>query len=205
MGMDQRERRREGSKRAQASRERRIDAKARRKKNNILYAIGAAVLAAAAIAAFAFLQGGGTELGIKVSELSGRHSPPYIYVQDVTINGEPARIPPSSGNHFPQQSAYGFLGTDLIPEAVVHNMEHGSVVLWYQPDDADLAGKVNQLVRSLGQQCIVAGSYADQSFDITATVWGRALPLEAYDETQLRAFISEYRGEAGPEAGLCRG
>lgn len=205
MGMDQRQRRRDGSRRAQASRERREGAKARRKRNNLLYGIGAVIAAVALIAAIVVFQGGGADLGIKVSELSGQHAPPYIYVQDVTIDGEPARIPPSSGNHFTQQSPYGFLGTDLIPEAAVHNLEHGSIVIWYQPDDAVLADQVNQLVKSLGQQCIVAGSYSDQSFLLTATVWGRALPLQAYDESQLRAFITEYRGALGPEAGLCRG
>ncbi len=205
MAMDERQRRRDGSKRAQASRERRLGAKSRRKKTNMMYAIGASLLAVAAIAAFFLLQGGGTELGVPVSQLSGQHNPPYVYVQEVTIAGEPGRIPPTSGNHFEQQSSYGFLGTDVIPEAAVHNMEHGSVVLWYQPDDAELAGKVNQLVRSLGNECIVAGSFADQSFQITATVWGRALPQATYEESELRAFISKYRGTEGPEAGLCRG
>ena len=205
MGMDQRQRRRDGSKLAQASRERRMGAKGRRKKVNVMYAMGAAVVAALAIGAFVLFQGGGIELGVPVSQLSGQHAPPYIYIQDVTIDGEPARIPPTSGNHFAQPSSYGFLGVPVEPEAAVHNMEHGSVVLWYQPNNADLAGKVNQLVRSLGQQCVVAGSFADQSFEITATVWGRAFPLKAYNEAELRAFIVEYRGKEGPEAGLCRG
>ena len=84
-------------------------------------------------------------------------------------------------------------------------MEHGAVVLWYQPEDALLAGQIKQLVKSLGNQCIVAGSFADQSFEVSATVWGRALPQKTYDESSLRAFINKYRGELGPEAGLCRG
>jgi hypothetical protein len=205
MGMDQRQRRRDGSKRAQASRERRIDAKSRRKKMNIIYAMGAVALAAVAIAAIFLFQGGGTELGVSVSQLSGQHAPPYVYVQDVTIDGQPGRIPPTSGNHFAQQSSYGFLGTTVIPEAAVHNMEHGSIVIWYQPNDPELAGSVNALVKSLGNECIVAGSFADQSFQVTATVWGRALPQSTYNEAAMRAFISEYRGTEGPEAGLCRG
>jgi hypothetical protein len=171
---------------------------------NRIYAAGAALVVATIIAAVVLLQGGGVELGVKVSELNGQHYAPYLYVQDVTIEGEPVRIPPTSGNHFATPSAYGFLGVDLIPEAVVHNMEHGSVVLWYQPNDAVLAGKINQLVKSLGRSCIVSGSYADQSYPVTATIWGRALPQKIYDESALRAFINEYRGEKGPEAGICR-
>lgn len=204
MGMDQRQRRREGSQRAQASRERRKEAKGRRKKTSLIYGILFTLIAIVVAATIALLQNGDSELGIKVSELPGRHDPPYIYVQDVTIAGEPARIPPTSGNHFAQQSAYGFLGAVLIPEAVVHNLEHGAVALWYQPNNPELAGKVNQLVRSLGEQCIVAGTFADHSFAITATVWGRALPQSTYDESALRAFINTYRGTEGPEAGLCK-
>ena len=142
-------------------------------------------------------------IGLRISQLPGNHAAPYIYVQDVTIDGESARIPPSSGSHLAQQSVYGFQGDGMIPEAVVHNMEHGAVVLWYQPHDAQLADKVFELVRSLGDECLVAGSYANQSFQITATVWGRALPQATYDEPALLEFIKKFRGTDGPEAGLC--
>ena len=84
-------------------------------------------------------------------------------------------------------------------------MEHGAVVIWYQPDRPELASQVNQLVRTLGSQCIVAGSYADMSVDIAVTGWGRVLPQRVYDESELRSFIIAYRGELGPEAGVCRG
>jgi hypothetical protein len=203
MTMDERQRRRDGSKRAQASRERRVGAKARRKKMNTIYGIGAAMVVATITAAIVLFQSGEVELGVKVAELDGQHTAPYSYNQQITIKGEPVRIPPTSGNHFAVPSVYGFLGVDLIPEAVVHNMEHGSVVLWYQPGDAILAGQINQLVQSLSRSCIVAGSYADQSFMVTATIWGRALPQKTYDESALRAFINDYRGEKGPEAGIC--
>ncbi len=140
---------------------------------------------------------------LEMSQLQGTHAPPYIYLQDVTIEGKLARVPPSSGSHFAQQSAYGFQGDGMIPEEVVHNMEHGAVVLWYQPGDAELADKVYELVQAVGDQCVVAGSYADQSFEITATVWGRVLPQATYNEPALREFIDQYRGTEGPEAGLC--
>jgi hypothetical protein len=204
MAQDQRERRREGSRRAQASRQRRQDAHGQRKKQKYIYGGAGAVIIAVVVALVVLLQGGGADLGFPVRTLGGVHSPPFDYVLGVVIDGDPERVPPTSGNHLAQLSPYGFLGDTLIPESVVHNMEHGSVVIWYEPDNPEIAAQVNQLVRGLGSQCIVAGSYADMTFVITATVWGRVLPLDTFDESQLRAFINEYRGDEGPESGLCR-
>ena len=203
MAQDQRRQRREGSQRAQASRVKRQQARQQQQRRKYTYGGLAAVALAAVIALVVVLQGGGADLGHTVRSLGGVHTPPFDYVRDVVVDGEPERVPPTSGNHLAQWSPYGFLGETLIPEAVVHNMEHGAVVLWYQPDDPVLAAQVNQLVRALGSQCIVAGMYRDMTFTIAATVWGRVLPLHSYDETQLRAFVSEYRGTEGPESGLC--
>jgi hypothetical protein len=98
------------------------------------------------------------------------------------------------------------LGDEIVPEAAVHNMEHGAVVIWYQPGNPELAGDINALVRELGQECLVAGSYEDMSVEVAATLWSRVLPQETYDEAELRQFIQKYRGTGGPaiEAGLCR-
>ncbi len=205
MGMDQRQRRREGSRRAQASRARRQATRKSRQTKNILYGLGGLVAIAAVVAVIVFLRGLGPDIGVQVAQLSGLHQAPYIYNTDIDIDGELVRIPPTSGNHFPAQSAYGHIGGPLRPEAVVHNMEHGAAVIWYQPDNPDIAGQVNQLVNALGNQCLVAGSFANMDFLVAATVWGRVMPLREYDEAQLREFIDAYRGNEGPEAGLCRG
>jgi hypothetical protein len=207
MGMDQRQRRQEGSKRAQASRERRVESRQKRKQRNIRLMIGVGVTIAAVVALLVvLLQSTGPEAGYPVSDLGGQHNPPYLYVPSITTeNGETVQIPPTSGNHLVNQSPYGFLGEPIVPESAVHNMEHGAVVIWYQPDQPQLASQVNQLVRTLGSQCLVAGSYANMSVDIAATAWGRVLPQRVYDESALRSFIIAYRGELGPEAGVCRG
>ena len=204
MGMDQRQRRREGSRRAQATRTRRQDARKQRRNRNIFFGIGGAVAAAVVIVLIVLTQGGGPSVGINVSTLNGVHAPPFVYNVDINIDGVPVRVPPTSGNHFPNTSSYGFLGETLVPEAVVHNMEHGASVIWYQPGDPELAAQVNQLVRALGSQCLVAGSFEDMSFRLAVTNWGHVLPLDQFDEAQIRGFVGAYRGDTGPEAGLCR-
>ena len=205
MSMDQRQRRREGSQRAQAARTARLEGRRKRERRGRLYVV-AGLLAAVVVvvAAVLLLRDTGPGVGFAVRELPASHGPPYFYDTQLTFDGIPAEIPPTSGSHT-DASPEGFLGRPLIAESVVHNMEHGSVVIWYQPGDPDLAGDVNQLVRDLGQTCIVAGSFAQMSFEVAATVWGRVLPLERFEREALAEFIREYRGERGPEAGVCRG
>ncbi len=204
MSMDQRQRRREGSQRAQAARSARLETRRTRERRSRLYAMGGVLAAVVVVAAaILLLRDTGPVVGFAVRELPASHGPPYFYDTQLTIDGVPAEIPPTSGRHDPTQGPYGFLGRPIIAEAVVHNMEHGAVVIWYQPGDPDLAGDVNQLVRDLGQTCVVAGSFAQMSFEVAATAWGRVLPLESYDREALAEFVREYRGERGPEAGIC--
>ncbi len=190
---EERERRRQGSRRAQAARQKRQQAGERqRKRAGLIVVAGLALIAV--IAAIAILTlGGSGGVGREVEQLVGVHSPPYVYNTN----------PPSSGNHLPSVGPYGHWGDELVPELVVHNLEHGAVVIWYAPGDPELAGSVNRLVRSLGPTCIVAGSYPGMDHPVAATVWGRILELNEFDEELLREFATTYRGQQGPEAGVC--
>lgn len=196
MGMDSAQRRRrEGSQRARAARERPAAARARQQQRSLF--IGALIAAAAiavVIAVVVVLAGRSSEVGREVPLLTGLHQPPYVYNTN----------PPTSGNHLDTIGRYGFWGEDLIPELVVHNMEHGAVVIWYAPGDPELAGSINRLLHDLGPRCLIAGSYQGMEYPVVATVWGRLLELDSYDEARLREFIGAYRGAQGPEAGLCR-
>ena len=84
-------------------------------------------------------------------------------------------------------------------------MEHGAVVIWFQPGDEVLAGQVSDLVSAVGRQCLVAGPYADMDDAVAVTAWGRILRLDVFDSVQVREFIAAYRGDLGPEAGICLG
>ena len=205
MSMDPRQRRREGSQRAQAARAARQETRRKREQRSRVFVLaGALAVVFVVAAAFLLLRDTGPGLGLAVRELPANHNPPYRYDTSLTIDGVSTEIPPTSGRHNPNQSPYGFLGRPLIAESVVHNMEHGAVVLWYRPGDPDLAGQVNQLVRSLGRSCLIAGSYSQMSFEVAATVWGRVLPQAEFDSAELLAFVQKHRGKRGPEAGVCR-
>ena len=188
---EKRDRRRQGSRRAQAARQRRQQAGGRKRTGLVVVGLLAAA-ALVSVVGFLVVAGSGG-IGREVEQLVGAHNPPYVY----------NTTPPTSGNHLPAVGPYGHWGEELIPELVVHNLEHGAVVIWYAPGDPELAGDVNRLVRSLGPTCIVAGSYPGMEHSVTATVWGRILELPEFDEESLRSFVDAYRGQQGPEAGVC--
>ncbi len=43
-------------------------------------------------------------------------------------------FPPSNGQHYPQAAIWDFYTEAVNPRRVVHNLEHGGVVLWWGPD-----------------------------------------------------------------------
>jgi hypothetical protein len=57
--------------------------------------------------------------------------------------------PPTSGNHWPPESiaAPGFYATPVDSERLVHNLEHGNIVIWYKNDaPQETKDKIEQYV-----------------------------------------------------------
>jgi hypothetical protein len=54
-----------------------------------------------------------------------------------------ATFPPSAGGHYAQWAVWGFYREPANPLQVVHNLEHGGVVLWWGPRVA--ASTIDQL------------------------------------------------------------
>jgi hypothetical protein len=52
-------------------------------------------------------------------------------------------FPPAAGGHYAQWAVWGFYTTPVNPRQVVHNEEHGAVVIWWGPQVS--AKTVNQL------------------------------------------------------------
>ena len=168
-------------------------ARRRRQRMRLLKIGGSAVIVVAALIVGVLLTRP-PELGKAIPQLAASHGGSFAY------NSRP----PTSGSHPTEGMPYGYSDSPIPAEAAVHNMEHGGVVVWYQPNDPDLALSVSQLVRGLGASCLVAGPYADMDSRVAATAWGRLLALDEFDGQQIRDFVDAYRGRTGPEAGVCR-
>lgn len=105
--------------------------------------------------------------------------------------------PPVGGQHAPVWLDCGVYDQPLREENAVHDLEHGTVWISYDPDlDAD---DVDALADELPQNGILA-PYPDLTAPVVVTVWGRQLALDGADDPRLALFIRTYGGgETAPE------
>lgn len=118
-----------------------------------------------------------------------------------------AHNPPASGNHWPCWAPYAVATTVLPPEAWVHNLEHGGVVLLYQCADATScpdAGAALAKVDADAPDAPTGGHRVLVTADPTlptpfaAVAWDWALAANAVNEPDLLCFIAAHEG-MGPE------
>ena len=111
-------------------------------------------------------------------------------------------MPPTSGPHFPDPTAPGFYTTRPAFGYLVHSMEHGSVVVYYDP--AQLSPEIEKSLRAFvkansdPEVGIVAVPDTDFKYPFILTAWDKMLKLDKYDPQVVRAFLAEYLGR-GPE------
>lgn len=105
--------------------------------------------------------------------------------------------PPVGGEHAPAWLECGVYETPVLEELAVHDLEHGTVWIAYDPDlgDAD----VERLAEQLPQNGIMA-PYPGLDAPVVVTVWGRQLRLDGADDPRLGLFVARFgNGETAPE------
>ena len=158
-----------------------------------------------------------------VAPLPPKHDPTGTnggYHEDVPSLTTPTKglwstSPPSGGAHYPLWAIWGFYTTTVNPRQVVHNEEHGGVILWWGPKVS--SATVDQLHAFYNQQPIgVFGTpYATLGDKIAMTAWTGGDPGKAYyvkgyygmghiaicssfNQKAFAAFRDAFRGK-GPE------
>lgn len=110
--------------------------------------------------------------------------------------------PPSSGNHFEVPAEDGPYVPDSAPslESLVHSLEHGRVIFWYQPDASpELKGQLKSLYDEDTYHTILAPNDRDMPGQVAASSWTRTLNCETVtDKTwdAMRLFRDRYRDQA---------
>jgi len=112
-----------------------------------------------------------------------------------------ATATPTSGSHSPGSARCGIYNQQLPLEAAVHALEHGTVVIWYQPElSDDVAPALREIVNRHDDHVILSpnGQLTDP---IVVTAWNR---LKAYQDVdpEIEDFITTYRLRA-PEDVAC--
>ncbi len=144
--------------------------------------------------------------GVSVPVMAVRHI--EIDEQHEPYNSDP----PTSGPHYAQPAQAGFYDEVLPDEQLVHNLEHGYVVIWY--NCTGLEGTAceafkEQIRTVMGQAGSVGFSSSTKLIavprlslpgPIAATSWGRLYQPKAFNPDELLIFIKEFRNKA-PEPG----
>ena len=108
------------------------------------------------------------------------------------------QVPPIGGPHDPEWLACGAFDEPVRDENAVHDLEHGTVWITYDPSLAD--DEVAALEASLPEDGIIS-PYPGLPAPVVVTVWGAQLQLTGPDDPRLALFLDEYGdGSTAPEA-----
>ena len=107
---------------------------------------------------------------------------------------------PTSGRHDPRWVTPGVYQTTQSPAMLVHSLEHGMVVIYYDRLAADAMATLEDWSDLYGGPFsgMVATPRPGLGEKLVLTAWRKSLTLERFDARAAAAFIDAYRGR-GPE------
>ena len=207
-------RRRRGRAATRAARSGNLAPTTRRKKTNKLYLAASVVIAVLVIASFAFASFSGGGGSSQTGDASG-----YVQGVGVQIDIEGNRnhldegetidyttAPPASVDHWRVPAPCGFY-TDPIPdERVVHNMEHGNIVVSYNlPVESDVSALRDVLdgIDLNGFWGLARPYSAIEPGQIALSTWGVVDSFSGVDSKRIETFFETYSGVMGPERIPC--
>ena len=106
--------------------------------------------------------------------------------------------PPTSGPMFEQTAPLGFSTEALPEESLVHNQEHGAIVIWYQPDaPAETLEAIEDLTLQ-EPQATVAVPYTDieAPYQLVISAWGALQRCEQVSQEVVDDFRREHQGNS---------
>jgi len=105
--------------------------------------------------------------------------------------------PPTSGPHYAQEADAGFFDSNIYTYPagyLVHNLEHGYVIYWYNCNLLDETGcsnlksRIRSVMDELGGVKMIAYPWDSIDVPLVMTSWGRLQRFETFDADQARAF-----------------
>jgi hypothetical protein len=110
--------------------------------------------------------------------------------------------PPTGGWHYDTAWNPGFYDQPVADEYLVHNLEHGYIVISYNCSKlADCEGtkaQIRQLMQRYNNWKLVAVPRKNADAAIALAAWGWLEKLSGYDDAKMTAFINAWRDQ-GPE------
>ena len=208
-------RRRRGRTASRGARSGNLTISTKRKKTNKFVLVASLVIAVLVITSFAFASftgggGGGSVktgsaqeyvegVGVQIPVLSAEHIAEGTLA---TYNSQPA----TSGEHWPIPARCGFYDEQLPDERVVHNLEHGNIVVSYNfPLESDVS-VLRDVLNDIGLNRLwgVARSY-DQipEGQVALSAWGVMDSFAGANPERISRFFETYAGNLGLEQFPC--
>lgn len=155
---------------------------------------------------------GGTLVWRAVRPAAGEAIPIMPSSRHVPVGEDPGPFnsdPPTSGPHYDAPLEAGFYdeatAADIRPYPtgyLVHNLEHGYIVFWYNCEILDevecteLKGQLQEVMDDARNIKVVAFPWTSTDFPVVATSWGRIQEFESFDTKMAFRFVSSNRNRA---------
>ncbi len=116
--------------------------------------------------------------------------------------------PPTSGPHYAVPAAAGFYDVAAQDENLVHSLEHGYVIIWYNcsalsdGECSRLKSQIKDVMQSAGVSTItgtpklIAVPRTAMDTRLALTTWGRLDTFDAFDRQRILNFIKVFRDQA---------
>ena len=119
-------------------------------------------------------------------------------------------VPATSGDHYFSPQPCGFYQGEVPDERVVHNLEHGNIVISYNLPDAADVDALENVYNDLGgwkDHYTVVRSYSRIApGQVALSAWGVLDIMDGVDQNRIERFYEHYVGRLGPEGAIsCRG
>lgn len=107
--------------------------------------------------------------------------------------------PPTSGWHWPNPQDWGIYTNQQFQEQLVHNLEHGGIVIQYTNLPPGDVQRLTDLVNRDNYHMILAPYPGlPQGVKVAYTAWTHLQTCDGVNENAIRAFINAFR-DKGPE------
>ena len=109
--------------------------------------------------------------------------------------------PPTSGPHDPKWIKSGFYRTVQPPAKLVHSLEHGVVVIYYDRPAPDVLATLRGWTAKYPGKWdgVIVAPLPGLGRKVVLTAWRKRLRLDPFDADRAQAFIDAFRGH-GPES-----
>jgi hypothetical protein len=186
---------------------RRLQEKKRRQRT-LLWS-GVAVFSLLALVALIYFEGRGNEpadnpqvteetraAGRQAAGSTGVQSFPEAGRDHIAANEQPDNWnsnPPTSGDHLASPLPPGVYDNEQDPRALVHNLEHGYVVIFYKNLPQDQLDQLRQFAEGRDGSKLVLAPYSGLAQDgIALAAWRNLETIQRYNQDVVQAFVNDY-------------